>query len=101
MCIQTAYYRKCKKRSEHLLLLWSGDIESNPGPQKSASICFFLWNLNSITTHNFYKLTLLDSDDKRLNIESYNLSRANHPENTKGGRGMEGKSCFLLVFINL
>lgn len=76
-------------------------MESNPGPQKSASICFFLWNLNSITTHKFYKLTLLDSDDKRLNIESYNLSRANHPENTKRGRGMEGKSCFLLVFINL
>ena len=38
-----------------------GDIELNPGPRKSKentlSICH--WNLNSITGHNFSKLTQL------------------------------------------
>ena len=96
-----------KKQTDHLLLLWSGDTESNPGPPKTASICFCHWHLNSITAHNFSKLTLLkaiatssqydiiclseifldssiESDDKRLNIEGYNLIRADHPRNKKG-----------------
>ena len=95
-----------QKKPDHLLLLWSGDIESNPGPAKTASICFCHWHLNSITAHNFSKLTLLkaiatssqydiiclsetfldssiESDDKRLNIEGYNLIRADHPRNKK------------------
>ena len=39
----------------------SGDIEKNPGPKpnsyQSFSICH--WNLNSITAHNFLKVSLL------------------------------------------
>ena len=39
----------------------SGDIEQNPGPKPSScqsfSICH--WNLNSISAHNFIKLSLL------------------------------------------
>ena len=39
----------------------SGDIEPNPGPKpnscQSFSICH--WNLNSISAHNFIKLSLL------------------------------------------
>ena len=40
---------------------WNGDIEINPGPKKfkknSLSVCH--WNLNSLSTHNFSKLTQL------------------------------------------
>ena len=42
-------------------LLLSGDIETNPGPKpiagQSFSICH--WNLNSISAHNFTKISLL------------------------------------------
>ena len=47
------------------LLQLSGDIELNPGPKpnscKSFSICH--WNLNSITSHNFIKVSLLTADN--------------------------------------
>ena len=88
----------------------SGDIEKNPGPMpnsyQSFSICH--WNLNSITAHNFLKVSLLrayitvhsfdviclsetylDSsishDDNSLQIPGYNLYRLDHPSNIKRG----------------
>ena len=97
------WYCKC-------LLRLSGDIELNPGPKpnscKSFSICH--WNLNSITSHNFIKVSLLTaynsihkfdiicpsetylnsetlSNNENLNIPGYNLARADHLSNTKRG----------------
>ena len=97
------WYCKC-------LLRLSGDIELNPGPKpkscKSFSICH--WNLNSITSHNFIKVSLLTaynsihkfdilclsetylnsetlSNDENLNIPGYNLIRADHLSKTKPG----------------
>ena len=88
----------------------SGDIEQNPGPKPSScqrfSICH--WNLNSISAHNFIKLSLLrpyiaihkfdvvclsetylnasiPNDDVSLDVPGYNLFRADHPSNTKRG----------------
>ena len=80
----------------------------NPGLRKSKentlSICH--WNLNSITARNFSKLTqlkayistykrdficlsetYLDSSipDNLIEIEGYNLVRADHPDNIKRG----------------
>ena len=50
------YYLRCS-----FLIFLSRDIETNPGPTPSSgqyfSICH--WNLNSITAHNFAKLSLL------------------------------------------
>ena len=91
-----------------LLLRRHGDIELIPGPRKSkgntVSVCH--WNLNSITAHNFSKVTqlkayistykynficlsetFLDSStpDNLVDIQGYNLVRADHPENTKRG----------------
>ena len=85
-----------------------GDIELNPGPKKSKenalSVCH--WNLNSITAHDFSKLTqlkayistykydficlsetYLDSTtpNNLIDIEGYNLVRADHPDDTKRG----------------
>ena len=93
--------------SENLLLL-HGDIEPNPGPNKkykSFTCCH--WNVNSLTAHNMLKLssiaaynsvhkydfciseTLLDSsiqsDDRDISINGYNVIRADHPSNNKGG----------------
>ena len=88
----------------------SGDIEMNPGPKPSScnkfSICH--WNLNSISAHNFIKLSLLrayisvhnfdilclsetyldstiSSNDSNLIIPNYELYRADHPSNVKRG----------------
>ena len=45
-----------------LLLVLSGDIETNPGPDpgylKRFSFCY--WNLNSITAHDFIKISVLN-----------------------------------------
>ena len=85
-----------------------GDIELNSGPRKekknSLSVCH--WNLNSLSAHNFSKLTqlkaynaiykhdficlsetYLDSSipDNVLDIEGYRLVRADHPNNIKRG----------------
>ena len=89
-------------------MLCNGDIEPNPGPRKSKqnslSICH--WNFNSLSAHNFAKLTQLkaynsiykhdficpsetyfDSTtaNNMLEIEGYNLVRADHLNNIKGG----------------
>ena len=89
-----------------VLLRCHGDIELNPGPRKlkenTLSVCH--WNLNSITAHNFSKLTqlkpyistykydficlsetFLDSStpDNLADIQGYNLVRTDHPDNTK------------------
>ena len=41
----------------------SGDIEQNPGPKSNSSQSFSIchWNLNSISAHNFIKISLLKS----------------------------------------
>ena len=89
-------------------MLCNGDIEPNAGPRKlkqnSLSICH--WNLNSLSAHNFAKLTQLkayNSIYKRdfisfsetyldsatpnnlLEIEGYNLVYADHLNNVKRG----------------
>ena len=91
-------------------ILLNGDIETNPGPKsiagQSFSICH--WNLNSISAHNFTKISLLtayvlvhnfdiiclsetylnseiSTDDKNLEIPGYYLLCADHPSNNKRG----------------
>ena len=90
------------------LLLCHGDIEINPGPKKlkknSLSVCH--WNLNSLSAHNFSKLTqlkvyasiykhdficlsetYLDSSipDSLLETDGYDLVRSDHPNDIKRG----------------
>ena len=87
-----------------------GDVEENLGPKPSSNQIFSIchWNLNSISAHNYIKLSLLraylsthrfcviclsetylDSDtsheDASLEIVGYTLIRADHSSNTKGG----------------
>ena len=91
-----------------LAIKCSGDIEENPGPKPNSceylSICH--WNLNSISAHNFIKLSLprayisinktdiiclsetyldssISSDNDNLELPGYNLVRADNPTNTK------------------
>ena len=104
---------------KRMLLLESGDIETNPGPRKSF-IKFCHWNLNGLAAHDFVKMPLIeafikthnfdiiclsetfldssiDISDTRININGYSLLRADHPNNTKrGGVCMYYKSIYLL-----
>ena len=90
------------------LLLLSGDIEKNPGPKSNTNLKVCHWNLNSLQSHNFAKVsslktynalykydiiclseTFLDSsissNDPSLLLDGYTLIRADHPMNVKKG----------------
>ena len=88
-------------------ILLSGDIEMNPGPE---TLDFCTWNLNSITAHDFLRVSLIEAfnsvykhdligivethldstfDDGRLTLDGYNFFKSNHPQNVKrGGVGL-------------
>ena len=53
----------------HLLILQSGDIEINPGSEKSSRLNFCYWNLNAIATHFFVKVPLIEAFMKANNID--------------------------------
>ena len=90
------------------MIILSGDVELNPGPNRKAaqtlSVCH--WNLNNICAHNFTKLSLLrafvsvhkfdiiclseiylDSsiDDVSLEISGFYLIHSDHPSNKRRG----------------
>ena len=68
----------------------SGDIEQNPGPKSNSSQSFSIchWNLNSISAHNFIKISLLKTyiATHKLDViclsETYlDSSTSNHDDN--------------------
>ena len=106
-----------------MILLRSGDVETNPGPKKSSFIKFCHWNLNDLAAHDFLKVSLialitthnfdiiclsetfLDSTvsqhDENIMINGYSLLRADHPSNSKrGGVGLYSKEHLPLIRRN-
>ena len=101
----------------YLLMYCHGDTEKNPGQKRIRSDFLKIahWNLNSLMSHNFAKVSLLqaynnihdydiiclsetflnsaiDSDDQQLTIKGYTLIRADHPLDIKrGGVGIYHK----------
>ena len=88
-----------------MLLLKSGDIETNPGPRKSF-IKSYHWISNGLAAHDFVTTSLIetfiashnfdiiclsetfldssiDISDTRINIYGVSLLRVDHPGNTK------------------
>ena len=93
-----------------LLVLLSGNVEINPSPKRTpkANLSICHWNLNSISSHNYVKLSLLRAylafhnfdiiclsetylnssnspDDETLQISGYNLVPSDHPLNSRCG----------------
>ena len=89
-----------------LLLILCGDVEVNPGPGHWTSLSFCHWNLNSISAHDFVKVSLLEAynavhkfdiiclsetflnsflqnDDHGLLFNGYKLVRADNPSDLK------------------
>ena len=112
---------KCQIWLCSILIILSGDIEENPGPKPSSCDKFFIchWNLNSISAHNFIKISLLrayisthnfdilcssetcldsiiSSNGNNLTIPGYDLYRADHPSN--GGRRGGGCIYYKIFF---
>ena len=105
----------------------SGDIEQNPGPKSNSAQSFSIchWNLNSISAHNFIKISLLktciathkldviclsetyldssiSNDDDNLKIPGYDLFRADHSSNTeRGGVCIYYRNSLPLKVINI
>ena len=89
------------------IILLSGDVETNPGPE---TLDFCCWNLNSITAHDFLRVSLIEAynsvcnydligivethidstvDEDRLALDGYTFIKENHPQNVKrGGVGL-------------
>ena len=91
-----------------LLITYSSDNETNPGPKKNTKIYFCHWNLNRITAYNFSKVSLLwtlatthehditclsktfyeysvNSLDDQSYMADYNFLRVDHPNDRKRG----------------
>ena len=88
-------------------ILLSGDVETNPGPE---TLDFCTWNLNSITAHDFLRVSLMEAynsvynydligivethldstiEEERLALDGYSFHKDNHPQNVKrGGVGL-------------
>ena len=116
------YLRWCSS-----LILLSGDIKTNPDPTSSSGQCFSIchWNLNSLATHNFAKLSLLTAynlvhsfdiiclsetylnsetppSNTRLEFPGYNLFRSDHLSNNKrGGVCVYYISTLPLIILNI
>ena len=92
-------YMLCIRWSIFRSILLIGDIEVNPGPD---TLSFCCWNLNSITAHDFLRVSLIEAynsvynndligivethlddtvDADRLALDGYSLYKANHPRN--------------------
>ena len=88
------------------ILLQSGDIEIQPGPQLFPKLKIAYWNLGGLSTDNFIKKTSLEAflsinkldimmigethlndnfDDRDLEIPGYTLKRCDHNENLPRG----------------
>ena len=91
-----------------LLLLLSGDVEKNPGPKSHSNLKVCHYNLNSLASHNFAKVsslkaynavhrydiicisktfldTSISSNDPSLVLDGYTIIRADNPMDLKKG----------------
>ena len=57
-----------------LLLIRSGDVETNPGPKKQVHLKFFHWNLNGLAAHIFAKVPMTEARIKTFDFDVVYLS---------------------------
>ena len=57
-----------------ILLVNSGDIETNPGPRKCSPIKFCQWNLNGLAAPDFIKVPLIEAFISTHNVDTLCLS---------------------------
>ena len=58
------------------LLFISTDIKQNPGPKRNSSLSICHWNIGSIPTNNFFKLSLLQPFNSIYNFDLICISES-------------------------
>ena len=58
----------------YYILMLCNDIHKNPGPSKEGSLKLLHWNLNSIKTENYSRVSLIESFNANLNYDFIGLS---------------------------
>ena len=91
ICIYSRHILYFSLLANYLCQLWlcklhinlNGDIELNPGPKSNScenfSVCH--WNLNSISAHNFSKVSLLNAYTFLHGVESVFTTKTTYPWN--------------------
>ena len=74
VCTYVLFYLFFDTISSKILLVNSGDIETNPGPRKSSPIKFCHWNLNGLAAHDFIKVPLIEAFISIHNVDILCLS---------------------------
>ena len=71
-CTKAFYFVCCMALTSFIC----GDVELNPGPKNTKSYHFSLhyWNLNSLLTHDFSKLSLIETYNTHHNFDMICLS---------------------------
>ena len=105
VCTYAQYYLFSDTIFSKILLVNSGDIETNPGPRNFSPTKFCHWNLNGLAAHDFIKVPLIevfistdnynilclsqtflystiDLNDENINIDGYSIFRADHPRSS-------------------
>ena len=59
LCFLDSKFKRMFNNFISLSLLCPGDTECDPGPKKSTGIFFCHWNLDSISDHDFSKVSCL------------------------------------------
>ena len=108
VCAYVLFYLFFDTIFSKILLVNSGDIETDPGPRKSSPIKICHWNLNGLAAHDFIKVPLIeafvsthnfdilclseifldltiDLNDGNINIDGSFILRVDHPSNNKRG----------------
>ena len=108
VCAYVLFYLFYDTIFSKILLVNSGDVETNPRPRKSSPVKFSHWNLNGLAAHDFIKLPLteafisthnfdilcltetflnstIDLNDWNINIDGYFILRADHSSNNRRG----------------
>ena len=95
----------CMQWLTHRSILLSGDVKTNTGTPKGY-LSFCSWNLNSVCTHDFLRVSLIEAyntvynydligvvethhdstvGESKLDIDRYSFYKSTHPENGKRG----------------
>ena len=75
----------------YLLLLLGNDIEKNPGPCRQNYLKLFHWNLNSIKTDNYARISLIEAFNAISNYDVIGLSETGlHQSDTDFRLNLDG-----------
>ena len=74
-------------------ILLSGDVETNPGPE---TLDFCCWNLNSITAHDFLRVSLIEAYNSVFNYDLIGIVETHLDSTVEKDEKCEKRWCWAL-----